>query len=117
MKWTAIQRNWPAFTEALMQRFPETEENDLLDLEGDRAALVSYVAERHNLSQAEAERQVKEWEQGAVPADVAMDNIRDGENIQASAAHIGVGEDVYADDRNFGDDDRVDRPIGRDTSS
>ena len=117
MQWTAIQRNWPAFTEALMQRFPETEENDLLGLEGDRAALVDYIAQRHELARPEAERQVKEWEQGAVPADVAMDDIRDGENIRASAAHIGAGEDVYADDKDFGDDGKVDRPIGRDTSS
>ena len=77
MQWTAIQRNWPAFTEALMQRFPETEENDLLGLEGDRAALVDYIAQRHELARPEAERQVKEWEQGAVPADVAMDDIRE----------------------------------------
>ena len=117
MQWTAIQRNWPAFTEALMQRFPETEENDLLGLEGNRAALVSYVAERQTLSQAEAERQVKEWEQGAVPADVAMDETRDGENIRASAAHIGVGEDVYADDKDFGDDQLSDHPVGREPSS
>ncbi|SPJ22269.1 hypothetical protein [Palleronia abyssalis] len=116
MKWNAVQSNWPAFTEALMQRFPATEENDLLTLEGDRDRLVAYIAEREGLAPAEAERQVTEWTQGAVPADVAMDETRDNENVRASAAHIGVNEDVYSDDRDFGDrEDNPERPIGRTT--
>lgn len=113
MQWTAVTSNWPAFTGAIMQRWPATEENDLLALEGDRARLADYIATREGLERAEAERQLAEWLQGEVPADVVMDETRDSENIRASAAHIGTGEDVYADDNAFGDEDTPDRPIGR----
>ncbi len=113
MQWTAVESNWAAFVEPIMQRWPNTEENDLLAMEGDRDRLVAYLAERHELTRREADEQVTAWMQGAVPADVAMDDTRDGENIRASAAHIGVGEDVYADDKDFGDEQVPQRPIGR----
>lgn len=115
MQWTAVKSNWPAFVEAIMQRWPATEENDLLALEGDRERLVAYVAKAEGLERPEAERQVAEWLQGAVPADVAMDETRDSENIRASAAHIPVGEDVYSDDKDFGSETPAPRPLGRDT--
>ena len=115
MQWTAVKSNWPAFTEALMQHFPNTEENDLLALEGDREALVDYIAQRQDVARPEADRQVAEWMQGAVPADVAMDETRDGDNIRASAAHIPVGEDVYSDDKDFGDDQAAEPPVGRES--
>ena len=113
MQWNAVETNWPAFIEAIMQRWPQTEEEDLLALEGDRDRLMAYIAERHDLTPAEANEQIIAWLQGEVPADVAMDETRDNENVRASAAHIGTGEDVYADDRNFGDRDSDARPIGR----
>ena len=113
MQWNAVQSNWPAFTEALMQHFPNTTENDLLALEGRREPLVDYIAKVQNVERAEADRQLTVWMQGAVPADVAMDETRDGDNIRASAAHIPVGEDVYADDKDFGDDQLAESPVGR----
>ncbi len=115
MQWNAVKSNWPAFIEAIMQRWPETEENDLLALEGDRDRLVAYLAQRHEVTPREAEEQISAWMQGAVPADVAMDETRDSENVRASAAHIGTGEDVYADDRDFGDEQVPRRPIGRES--
>lgn len=113
MQWNAVRRNWPAFIEPIMERWPQTGEEDLLALEGDRDRLMAYIGERHDLTPGEADEQILTWLQGAVPADVAMDETRDSENVQASAAHIGTGEDVYADDRKFGDDDPDGRPIGR----
>ncbi|QFU08454.1 hypothetical protein PARPLA_03055 [Rhodobacteraceae bacterium THAF1] len=113
MQWNAVQSNWPAFTEALMQHFPDAQENDLLALEGNRDALVDYIAKVQGVERAEADRQVGEWMQGAVPADVAMDETRDGDNIRASAAHIPVGEDVYSGDKDFGDDQAAEPPVGR----
>ena len=86
----------------------------LLELEGDRDRLTAYVAERHELTPSEADEQITVWLQGAVPADVVLDETRDNEQIRASGAHIPVGEDVYSDDRDFGDDDVASRPIGRD---
>lgn len=113
MQWTAVQSNWPAFVEPIMERWPNTDENDLLAMEGDRDRLVAYLSDRHELTTAEADEQVTAWTQGSVPSDVAMDNTRDSENIQASAAHIGEGEDVYSDDKDFGDAQVPDRPVGR----
>lgn len=114
MQWNAVQTNWPAFVPAILQRWPGTTEEDLLALEGDRDRLTAYLAERNNLTPAEAEEQLNAWLQGAVPADVAMDETRDDDNIRASAAHIPVGEDVYSDDKDFGDDQAPEPPIGRD---
>ncbi|PZX18503.1 hypothetical protein LX81_01137 [Palleronia aestuarii] len=115
MQWNAVRENWPAFVEPIMQRWPQTEEEDLLALEGDRERLSSYLAERHELTPQEADEQITAWLQGAVPADVVMDETRDNEQIHASAAHIGEGEDVYSDDRDFGDADTPERPIGRES--
>lgn len=115
MQWDTIKRDWPAFIAPIMQRWDRAEENDLLALDGDRERLVDYLAERHEVTRAEANEQLTAWEQGAAPADAVMDETRDGDNIRASAAHIGVGEDVYADDKDFGDDNKTARPIGRDT--
>lgn len=115
MQWNAVEKNWPAFVEPIMQRWPNTEENDLLTLEGDRDRLTAYLADRHELTMAEADEQLAAWLQGAAPSDVVMDETRDNENIRASAAHIGVGEDVYSDDKDFGDEQVPDRPIGRET--
>ena len=114
MQWTAVEKNWAAFVEPIMQRWPNTEEEDLLALEGSRERLAVYLAERHDLTARELDEQITAWLQGAVPADVAMDETRDGENIRASAAHIGTGEDVYSDDKDFGDEQVSERPIGRD---
>ena len=96
MQWNAVQSNWPAFTEALMQRFPETAENDLLALEGHREALVDYIAKVQNVERAEADRQVAEWTQGAMPADIEMDETRDSANIRSSGDYIPVGADRRA---------------------
>ena len=115
MQWTAVKSNWPAFIEAIMQRWPATSENELLALDGDRERLANHIAEAEGLEPQEAERQVAEWLQGAVPADVAMDETRDSENIRASAAHIPVGEDVYSDDKDFGSEQATPRPVGRDS--
>ncbi len=115
MQWDAVRQNWPAFVAPIMQRWENTDENDLLTLDGDRERFEAYLAEREGLAAPETRDQVNEWLEGAAPADVVMDETRDSVNIRASAAHIPPGEDVYSEDRDFGDDDKVDRPIGRDT--
>ncbi|MBJ3762963.1 hypothetical protein ILP92_09430 [Maribius pontilimi] len=115
MQWDTIKQNWSAFIAPIMQRWEKTEENDLLTLDGNRDRFEAYLVEREGLSETDARDQVNDWMQGAAPADVVMDESRDGENIRASAAHIGVGEDVYADDKDFGDDNKTERPIGRNT--
>jgi hypothetical protein len=48
-----------------------------------------------------------------MPADAVMDDHLDNLNIRRSAAHIPPGEDVYSEDKDFGDDDVPDPPVGR----
>ncbi|WOI57236.1 hypothetical protein [Palleronia sp. LCG004] len=115
MQWDAVRQNWPAFVEPIMQRWENTEENDLLTLDGERERFEAYLAEREGLSAADTRDQINEWLQGAAPSDVVMDETRDNANIRASAAHIPEGEDVYSEDADFGDDGTAERPIGRDT--
>lgn len=83
MQWNAVEKNWSAFVGAILQRWPETTEEDLLALEGDRDRLMAYVAERHELTPAEADEQIITWLHGAVPAEVAGDEIRDGGSSRA----------------------------------
>lgn len=113
MRWTTVTQHWPAFIEPIMQSWPNAEEAELLSLDGERDALTRYIAVRHDLTPAEAEEQVAVWLDGAVPADVIMDADMDNEQIVASGASIPDGEDVYADDREFGDDTVPEPPIGR----
>lgn len=114
MQWTAVKSNWAAFLEPILERWPNTTEEDLIEIDGDRDRLAAYLADRHELTAPEADEQISTWLEGAVPADVAMDETRDDDNIHASAAHIGTGEDVYADDKDFGDQQISERPLGRD---
>lgn len=113
MKWKIVQANWPAFVEPILQRWSATDEEEILAIDGDRARLTAYLAERHELTQAEAEEQIAEWMDGAVPADVEMDEHLDNRNITKSGAHIPPGEDVYSDDKDFGDDNLAASPVGR----
>lgn len=113
MQWQNVQQNWPAFVESVMQRWPQTEEADLLELDGNRDALVAYLGRRHDLTRAEADEQIALWTEGAVPSDIVMDEEMDDAQTRASAAHIPPGEDVYAEDRDFGDDMQPDAPIER----
>lgn len=113
MKWNEIAADWPAFVDAIRTRWPETEETDILAVDGDRERFESYIAEAHELTRAEAEEEVATWLIGAVPADAAMSEERDDANIRESARHIPAGEDVYAEDGDFGDDRVEQRPLGR----
>ncbi|EKE43482.1 hypothetical protein OCGS_2214 [Oceaniovalibus guishaninsula JLT2003] len=113
MKWKTVQQNWEAFVVPMQQRWPQTTEVDLLDIDGDRDRLVAYIGDRHELTRAEADEEVAEWLEGAVPADVQMDDHMDNANIRKSGESIPVGEDVYSDDREFGDDNVPESPMGR----
>ncbi len=115
MRWNTIIEHWPAFVAPIMQRWPLADEDDLIGIEGDRVALTRYIAERHELTPAEAEEQVAAWLDGALPADIVMDDEMDDEQITASGAHIPPGEDVYSGDGTFGDDAVSEPPVGRST--
>jgi hypothetical protein len=113
MEWQKVSANWPAFAEAILQRWPRTAEEDVLAVDGERDAFEAYIARTNDLTRAEAAEQVEDWLNGAIPADVAMAEEADDANITASGQHIPAGEDVYSEDADFGDERVPERPIGR----
>ena len=115
MKWRIVQENWPAFFEHIEERWPQVEEEDLIEIGGDRQAFTDYVARVHDLTPAEAREEIATWIEGDLPLDVYMDERHDNESIRDSGRSIPTGEDVYDDDRMFGDDGKDETPIGRTT--
>ncbi len=113
MQWTRIEDNWAAFIDPILQNWPDANEEDVINLDGDRAAFVDYIARVEQVEHPEAEEQVAEWQQGSIPADVRMDADMDAAAFEESGQHLMTGEEPSDDDKAFGDDNKTDRPIGR----
>ena len=113
MNWQDVEANWPSFLGRIERRWPRTDENDLIEIDGDRSRFATYLSRVHDLTRSEANEEIETWLMGEMPADVKMDEHRDDANISDSAGHIPVGEDVYSEDRDFGDDRLSERPRGR----
>ena len=45
MQWAQISRNWEAFTPAIIDHWPEAEEDDVLALDGTATSLAMYLSE------------------------------------------------------------------------
>jgi hypothetical protein len=113
MQWNDIARDWAAFTPAILDRWPEATEDDLLALTPTEDALASYLSERTGEEPRDLKAQIREWQQGQIPTDVAMDPNRDNANISQSARNLGPGEAPSDRDDLFGDDDAETPPVGR----
>ncbi len=61
MPWTFVTRDWPAFVEQLCAWFPYFDEDAVRRFRGDRSKLVTYLAETHDLTEAEASDQLGLW--------------------------------------------------------
>ena len=107
MRWSNVQANWPAFYEAIAEKWPEVDEEDLDEIDGDQRAFIKYLAEVTGQEIPEIKDEIREWLAGEIPSDVVMDPIHDGHSIALSAKYVGEGEDEFADDARFGDDDEV----------
>ena len=105
MKWQHVQQNWTAFYEAIVERWPDMDESDLDEIDGDQRAFVAHLAELTSQEPAEIREELREWLAGEIPSDVVMDPAHDNHSIALSAKYVGEGEDEYADDARFGDDD------------
>ena len=103
MKWHHVQDNWHAFYEAIMDRWPEAEEADLDEIDGDQRDFVAYIAGLNDQSAAEAREEIREWITGELPSDVVKDPSHDNHSITNSAKYVPDGEDEYDDDARFGD--------------
>jgi hypothetical protein len=113
MKWQDVAADWPGFQAAILTRWPAADETEVAAIDGDRSAFNAYLGRIEGLSPREAEEAIDEWLAGPMPADARMDETLDNDNIRASRAHIPPGEDVYAEDGSFGDDDVAEPPVGR----
>ena len=114
MRWTDVAADWPAYLDSLQTRWPDADMDELEAIDGDRTRLEAYVAEVNDITIEDARDEVTDWLRGPTPADARMDEVRDNQNIANSERYISPGEDVYSDDREFGDDNLSERPVGRD---
>lgn len=105
MKWRHVQDNWPAFYEAIQDKWPQVDEGELDEIEGDQRAFISYLVEVTGQDTAEIRDELREWLAGEIPSDVVMDPIHDNHSIALSSKYVNEGEDEYDDDARFGDDD------------
>ena len=104
MRWSNVQANWAAFYEAISDKWPDADEDELDAIDGDQRAFIRYIAEITGQDTAETRDEIREWLAGEIPSDVVMDPSHDGHSIALSAKYVGEGEDEYADDARFGDD-------------
>lgn len=113
MQWTDVSENWVAMADAITARWPETDRATVADMTGDRAVFNAYLGQVYSLTPREADEQINEWLQGPMPTDALADEHHDNQSIRDSGRHIPVGEDVYSEDADFGDERIVEPPMGR----
>lgn len=113
MQWADVAKNWPAFTESIVARWPEADAETVADMDPDRGAFETYIAGVSGIGTREAAQEVARWLEGPKPVDAVTDATHTGTSITDSAAHIPVGEDVYSEDEKFGDDTLATNPVGR----
>ncbi|SIS87966.1 hypothetical protein [Paracoccus saliphilus] len=104
MKWHHVQENWSAFYEAIVDKWPEVDETELDEIDGDQRAFIAYLAEATGQEVAEIREELREWLRGEIPSDIVMDPIHDNHSIALSSKYVNEGEDEYDDDAHFGDD-------------
>ncbi|MDB6177600.1 hypothetical protein PAF17_08740 [Paracoccus sp. Z330] len=104
MKWHHVQENWSAFYEAIQEKWPEADESDLDEIDGDQRAFIAYLAEVTGQESSEIRDELRDWLTGEIPSDVVMDPTHDNHSIALSSKYVNEGEDEYDDDARFGDD-------------
>lgn len=104
MKWHHVQENWPAFYEAIQDKWPEVDEAELDEIDGDQRAFIAYLAEVTGQEASDIRDELREWLAGEIPSDVIMDPQHDNHSIALSSKYVNEGEDEYDDDARFGDD-------------
>ncbi|WP_265500291.1 hypothetical protein [Paracoccus beibuensis] len=104
MKWHHVQENWSAFYEAITDKWPEADEGDLDEIDGDQRAFVTYLAEVTGQEPEEIREELRDWLTGEIPSDIVMDPTHDDHSLRLSGKYVNEGEDEYSDDASFGDD-------------
>jgi hypothetical protein len=105
MKWHHVKENWSAFYEAIIDKWPQVDESDLDEIDGDQRAFLEYLTETTGQEPEEIREEVREWLVGEIPSDIVMDPSHDNHSIALSGKYVNEGEDEFSDDASFGDDD------------
>lgn len=105
MKWHHVQDNWGAFYEAIIDRWPDADEAELDEVDGDQRAFVVYIAELTGQEPGDARDEIREWLAGELPSDVIMDPRHDDHSIRLSGKYLPEGEEELDDDSRYGDDE------------
>ena len=113
MDWDDVVKDWPAYTQSIVTRWPNADAETVADMDPDREAFEIYIAGLHGMTALEAEADVSRWLESPKPLDAVTDDNHTGTSIRESAAHIPAGEDVYSEDKDFGDDTLAENPVGR----
>lgn len=108
MKWHHVQANWAAFYEAIMDKWPDADELELDEIDGDQRAFVAYLVDVTGQEPEEIREELREWLVGEIPSDVVMDPVHDNHSIALSSKFVNEGEDEFSDDARFGDDNDKD---------
>ena len=114
MRWTHVARNWGAFQDRILDRWPAADPDELAAIDGDRDRFAAYLADLTGQSEADVAEDLRDWLDGEVPADVVMDSAHDAESMTQAERYVPEGEDPSDDDRRFGDDARTEPPPDRD---
>ncbi|MDN5569390.1 MAG: hypothetical protein L0G27_11705 [Paracoccus sp. (in: a-proteobacteria)] len=104
MKWHHVKENWSAFYEAIVDKWPQVDESDLDEIDGDQRAFLAYLTEATGQEPEEVREELREWLVGEIPSDIVMDPSHDNHSIALSAKYVNEGEDEFSDDASFGDD-------------
>ncbi|MFD1883801.1 hypothetical protein [Paracoccus pacificus] len=105
MKWSHVKANWTAFYEAIQEKWPEADDAELDEIDGDQRAFIAYIAEISEMDPEEAREEIRDWLVGEIPSDVVMDPGHDNHSIALSSKFVPEGEEEMDDDSRFGDDD------------
>ena len=105
MQWHHVQENWPAFFEAITDKWPGADEDELEAIDGDQRAFVTYIIELTGMEPGDVREEIREWLTGELPADVVMDPRHDDHSIRLSGKFMPEGEDESDDDSRYGDDE------------
>jgi uncharacterized protein YjbJ (UPF0337 family) len=62
MNWNQVQGNWKQFKGKVKQQWGKLSDDYLDEIDGKREQLIGKIQEQYGISQQEAERQVKDWE-------------------------------------------------------
>ena len=106
--------DWVPYRDALMTRYPGLTDADLSDADGSTARLAARIAEMQGEAPADAQQRLHAFLAGPMPADAFADPSHDHAAVAKSVDYVPEGEDPLSDDERFGDDMRIENPVGRD---